>query len=159
MDSEIARIFAVHTTHRNWDSPRLVADVFLSLVQVSYPLNLSKGLGVVASDEAMLYVILSPTGPYYRMGPHPISLLAVGDTPRSWPGGTGEHKLGLNYAPGFAPQRIAAKMGYEQILWLLGDDNKITEAGAMNFFIAVQRDDGGKFKPLLLFSSVEVSLV
>lgn len=72
-----------------------------------------------------------------------IPLLAVGESVRSWPGGTGGHKLGLNYAPGFLPQRIAAKQGYEQILWLLGDDEKITEVGAMNFFVAVQREDGG----------------
>ena len=31
-----------------------------------------------------------------------------------------------------------------QILWLLGDERKITEAGAMNFFIVVKREDGGK---------------
>lgn len=100
-------------------------------------------LAVAASDYAMLYVILSPTGPYFKSGPKPISLLAVSESVRSWPGGTGGHKLGLNYAPGFLPQRIGTKQGYDQILWLLGDDKKITEAGAMNFFVIVQRDDGG----------------
>jgi len=99
-------------------------------------------LSVAASDHALLYVILSPTGPYFRSGPKPISLLAVSESVRSWPGGTGGHKLGLNYAPGFLPQRIGAKQGYDQILWLLGEDRKITEAGAMNFFVVVQRDDG-----------------
>jgi len=90
----------------------------------------------------MLYVILSPTGPYFRTGPKPISLLAVSESVRSWPGGTGGHKLGLNYAPGFLPQRIGAKEGYDQILWLLGDEKRVTEAGAMNFFAVVQREDG-----------------
>ncbi|TFK38803.1 aminotransferase [Crucibulum laeve] len=99
-------------------------------------------LGVAASDSACLYVIVSPTGPYFRGGTRPISLLAVGEHARSWPGGTGGHKLGLNYAPGFMPQRLAAKLGYEQILWLLGDDKKITEVGAMNVFVAIKRDDG-----------------
>ncbi|KAG5650720.1 hypothetical protein H0H81_011267 [Sphagnurus paluster] len=99
-------------------------------------------LGVAASDSAMMYVIMTPTGPYFKTDAKGISLLAVGSTVRSWPGGTGGHKLGLNYAPGFLPQRIAAKQGYSQILWLLGDDHKITEAGAMNFFVVVQRDDG-----------------
>ncbi|KAH9487398.1 Branched-chain-amino-acid aminotransferase, mitochondrial [Psilocybe cubensis] len=99
-------------------------------------------LGVAASDSACLYVILTPAGPYFRGTAKGIPLLAVGESVRSWPGGTGGHKLGLNYAPGFLPQRIAAKQGYEQILWLLGDDEKITEVGAMNFFVAVQREDG-----------------
>jgi branched-chain amino acid aminotransferase len=91
----------------------------------------------------MLYVILCPTGPYFRSGPKPISLLAVDEYARSWPGGTGGHKLGLNYAPGFMPQRAASKKGYDQVLWLLGPEKIITEAGAMNIFIVLKRDDGG----------------
>lgn len=102
-------------------------------------------LGVAASDHALLYVIMCPTGPYFNLGPKPISLLAEYENVRSWPGGTGAFKLGLNYAPCFEPQRRAAEMGYMQILWLLGEERRITEAGAMNFFIAVQRDDGGTF--------------
>ena len=35
------------------------------------------------------------------------------------------------------------KQGYTQILWLLGEESKITEAGAMNFFAVIKRDDGG----------------
>jgi len=61
---------------------------------------------------------------------------------RSWPGGTGEYKLGLNYTPCFRPQEEAAKKGYQQILWILGEERKITEVGQMNFFIVVKRDDG-----------------
>jgi branched-chain amino acid aminotransferase len=72
-----------------------------------------------------------------------LSLKAVGEHVRSWPGGTGGYKLALNYAPTFAPQQIAMKEGYDQILWLLND--KITEAGAMNFFAVFKRDDGGEF--------------
>ncbi|KAJ8472937.1 hypothetical protein ONZ51_g8189 [Trametes cubensis] len=97
-------------------------------------------LGVAASDSAVLYVICSPTGPYFRTGARPINLLAVNETVRAWPGGTGGYKLALNYAPTFKPQQYAAKLGYDQCLWLLGE--KITEAGAMNFFVVVQREDG-----------------
>lgn len=89
----------------------------------------------------MLFVILSPSGPYFRGGFKPIALAAVHESVRSWPGGTGGHKLGVNYSPGFLPLRIAAKAGYDQILWLLGEDRKVTEAGAMNFFVVVKRED------------------
>ncbi|RDB27397.1 Branched-chain-amino-acid aminotransferase, mitochondrial [Hypsizygus marmoreus] len=99
-------------------------------------------LGVAASDSAMIYVILTPAGLYFKGDAKGIPILAVGHSVRSWPGGTGGHKLGLNYAPGFLPQKIAAKQGYSQVLWLFGDDSRITEAGAMNFFVVVQRDDG-----------------
>ena len=27
--------------------------------------------------------------------------------------------------------------------WLLGDEDRVTEVGAMNFFMAVKADDGG----------------
>ncbi|TEB29331.1 branched-chain amino acid aminotransferase II [Coprinellus micaceus] len=97
-------------------------------------------LGVTASDSACLYVVATPTGPYFKGKARAVSLLAVNENVRAWPGGTGGHKLGLNYAPGFLPQREAAKKGYDQILWLLED--RITEVGAMNVFVVVKRDDG-----------------
>lgn len=100
----------------------------------------------------MLYVIVSPTAPSATggMGNKPLGLLAVSDTVRAWPGGTGGHKLGLNYAPGLLSQQLGKKQGYDQNLWLLGDDKKIMEVGTMNFFIVVQRDDGGEgsFAPI-----------
>lgn len=99
------------------------------------------GLGVTASDSALLYVICSPTGPYFRSSARQLSLLAIGETVRAWPGGTGGYKLALNYAPTLKPQQIAEQQGYNQVLWLLGE--KVCEAGAMNFFAVVKRDDGG----------------
>ncbi|KAG9076064.1 hypothetical protein FS749_012195 [Ceratobasidium sp. UAMH 11750] len=100
-------------------------------------------IGVAASTHACLYVICSPTGPYFPTGYKPISLWAEQDAVRSWPGGTGAYKLGINYAPCFKPQREAAKKGYQQILWILGESQQITEAGQMNFFVVFRRDDGG----------------
>jgi len=100
---------------------------------------------VTASDKALLYVVLTPTGPYFKAagGAKGISLLAVSETVRSWPGGTGAYKLGLNYAPGFKPQQEALKRGYQQILWLLEEDGqpRITEVGAMNVFCVVKTGD------------------
>ena len=96
---------------------------------------------MIASDHAMLYILASPTGPYFR-GMEAVSLLAVSESVRAWPGGTGGHKVAGNYSPGFLPQRGAAEQGYDQILWLFGEDKRITEAGAMNFFVVLKRDDG-----------------
>lgn len=75
----------------------------------------------------------------------------MGESVRAWPGGTGGHKLGVNYAPGFLPQRHALTKGYEQILWLLGKEEKVTEVGAMNFFVAAK---GEKENGELLCSSL-----
>ncbi|KAJ1310769.1 hypothetical protein OPQ81_009290 [Rhizoctonia solani] len=98
-------------------------------------------IGVAASTHACLYVICSPTGPYFPTGYKPVSLWAEQDAVRSWPGGTGAYKLGINYAPCFKPQREAAQKGYQQILWILGEDQRITEVGQMNFFVVFKRDD------------------
>lgn len=56
------------------------------------------GLGVGASTDILLFVIMSPVGPYYKTGFKPIKLLATTTDVRAWPGGTGEYKLGSNYA-------------------------------------------------------------
>jgi branched-subunit amino acid aminotransferase/4-amino-4-deoxychorismate lyase len=42
-------------------------------------------------------------------------------------GGTGDAKIGGNYAPGIMPQLQVAKDGYQQILWLFGQNMNITE--------------------------------
>ena len=99
---------------------------------------------------------MCPTGPYFPGGLKPISLLAEYENVRSWPGGTGAFKLGLNYAPCFKPQKKAAGEGCDQILWLLedGGERKVTEAGAMNFFIVVEREDKGQI--LHCFSPLDV---
>ncbi|PVF95766.1 branched-chain amino acid aminotransferase II [Serendipita vermifera] len=121
-------------------------------------------MGVVASSHATLFTIVSPTGPFFKDNDparpvKPVSLYASYDHVRAWPGGTGAFKLGGNYAPCFMPQVHAAKEGYQQILWLLGDSKKeisqeeikadskrpemrITEAGQMNFFAVLVREDG-----------------
>ncbi|KAH0832270.1 aminotransferase [Lanmaoa asiatica] len=96
-------------------------------------------LGTAASDHALLYILACPSGSYFQ---HPISLLAVSEVVRAWPGGTGEYKVGGNYAPGFLPQREAAAQGYDHVLWLFGKDRQVTEGGAMNIFVVLKRASG-----------------
>jgi branched-chain amino acid aminotransferase len=96
-------------------------------------------LGLGASDHAILCIFGCPCRPYFS---RPISLLAVSDAVRAWPGGTGGHKIACNYSPTFLPHREATAQGYDQVLWLFGEDRKVTEAGVMNVMIVVKRPDG-----------------
>ena len=89
----------------------------------------------------MLWVMAAPMGPYIGVG-RPLSLFAATDTVRAWPGGTGEHKIATNYGPTLGPHSEVQAAGYDMNLWLLGD--KITEAGVMNIFVVLKRDDGGE---------------
>lgn len=104
-------------------------------------------LGVNQTSDALLFVITSPVGPYYKTGFKPVSLEADPEKVRAWPGGTGQFKLGGNYAPGIKPQMEAAKRGYQQNLWLFGEQGWLTEVGTMNLFVAVKGDGGGKCAP------------
>lgn len=104
----------------------------------------SVGLGVNWPDKALLYVIASPVGPYYKTGFKAVSLEATDDAVRAWPGGVGNKKLGANYAPCIVPQRQAAERGYQQNLWLFGEEKNITEVGTMNFFAVFKDSKTGK---------------
>ncbi|KAK9461696.1 aminotransferase [Lipomyces oligophaga] len=98
-------------------------------------------LGVSPPKSALLYVIMSPVGPYYATGFKAVRLEATDYAIRAWPGGVGDKKLGSNYAPGILPQRMAASRGYQQNLWLFGDEGYITEVGTMNAFFVFKNGE------------------
>ncbi|KAK9695961.1 branched-chain-amino-acid transaminase bat2 [Basidiobolus ranarum] len=104
----------------------------------------SEFLGVGPSDRAMLFAICCPVGPYYKTGFKAVSLQATVDKIRAWPGGTGDAKIGGNYAPGILPQINAMKKGFQQNLWLFGKDNELTEVGTMNCFVFLENEHGEK---------------
>ncbi|GAA5928014.1 uncharacterized protein JCM15063_006058 [Sporobolomyces koalae] len=99
-------------------------------------------LGVGPSTEVLLFVICSPVAKYYSSGAKPISLLCSSRSVRAWPGGTGDCKFGSNYGPCVAPQIEAAQQGYQQVLWVFGEDDEWTEVGMMNAFVVLRLPDG-----------------
>jgi len=101
-------------------------------------------LGVAAATTAELFVLLSPTGPYFATGLKPVNLLADPRYVRAWPGGSGYSKMGSNYGPTLWISQIAAQHNCQQALWLFGPDEEITEVGAMNIFAFFQHSDGRK---------------
>ncbi|KAH0386895.1 branched-chain amino acid aminotransferase II, partial [Aureobasidium melanogenum] len=64
------------------------------------------------------------------------------DSIRAWPGGFGYAKLGANYGPSLVGQGEARARGYDQILWLFGNNASVTEAGASNFFVVWKTKEG-----------------
>lgn len=101
-------------------------------------------LGVGPPGSALFFLIASPVGPYYKTGFKAVSLEATSNYVRAWPGGTGDKKLGGNYAPCIVPQLEAASRGYQQNLWLFGEEGYITEVGTMNLFTAWINEAGEK---------------
>jgi branched-subunit amino acid aminotransferase/4-amino-4-deoxychorismate lyase len=94
--------------------------------KVSDPISFSSS-GVGPSSKAMIFVITCPVGPYYKTGFAAVSLSATSHYVRAWPGGTGDAKVGGNYAPGIRPQIEVGKQGYQQNLWLFGPNDNLTE--------------------------------
>lgn len=101
-------------------------------------------LGITPPDRALLFVICSPVGPYYKTGFKAVKLEATDYATRAWPGGCGDKKLGANYAPCVLPQLQAAERGYQQNLWLFGPEKNITEVGTMNCFFVFRDSKTGK---------------
>jgi len=98
-------------------------------------------LGVSGATDVKLFVICSPCGPYYPGGFKPVKLFADTEYVRAWPKGMGNKKYGGNYGPTILPQAQAAAQGYQQILWLFGEDHVVTEAGAMNVFFFLKKKE------------------
>lgn len=99
-------------------------------------------LGVSPPQDILLYVILSPVGPYYPTGFKPVSLFADTQHVRAFPGGAGGYKLGSNYGPTILPALKASQRGFQQILWLHKDS--VTEVGTMNLFCFWKNEKGEK---------------
>ncbi|XP_073931945.1 branched-chain-amino-acid aminotransferase, cytosolic isoform X2 [Castor canadensis] len=100
-------------------------------------------LGVKKPTKALLFVILSPVGPYFSSGTfNPVSLWADPKYVRAWEGGTGDYKIGGNYGACLLAQCEAAEKGCQQVLWLYGKDQQITEVGTMNLFLYWINEEG-----------------
>lgn len=92
-------------------------------------------LGVAPSENYKFMIILSPVGSYYKEGLHPVKIAVEQQYVRTVAGGTGEAKTGGNYASSLKAQEVAEEVGYSQVLWLDGKENKyIEEVGSMNIF-------------------------
>ncbi|XP_074553445.1 branched-chain-amino-acid aminotransferase, mitochondrial [Halichoeres trimaculatus] len=106
-------------------------------------IGIEPSLGVSRAGKAMIFVIIGPVGPYFATGSfNPVSLLADPSFVRAWKGGVGAYKMGGNYGPTIAVQNEAVKRGCQQVLWLYGDQEEITEVGTMNLFIYWTNKDG-----------------
>lgn len=100
-------------------------------------------LGLGPANQATLFVILSPVGSYFGAR-HSVSLLCDPRYVRATPGGCGHTKMGSNYAPTLWVQKEAEKAGCQQVLWVFGGDQEITEVGAMNIFILLRSPVTGR---------------
>ena len=93
------------------------------------------GLGVKPAKDALLIIYGSPVGAYFKAGIKPILVAIDREQDRAAPRGTGDVKVGGNYAASLLSGEKGHEMGYSNIMYLDAAEHKyIEECGACNFF-------------------------
>lgn len=101
------------------------------------PLLIGTGaqVGVKPADEYLFMVFVTPVGPYFKTGFKPSKMVVTREFDRAAPQGTGNIKVGGNYAASMRSGRIAQEGGYSAVLYLDSKEKKyIDECGPANFF-------------------------
>ena len=92
-------------------------------------------VGVKPSSEYTFIVFVTPVGPYFKGGVKPVNMLMCRDVDRAAPLGTGNIKVGGNYAASLRAIVRARDEGYGNALFLDAKEKKyIDECGPANFF-------------------------
>lgn len=92
-------------------------------------------LGVQSSKECIFMMLCSPVGAYTGGNLEPCSVVIARNHDRAATYGTGQFKLGLNYAASLPSFNIAHEQGYKAVLYLdPATHTKIDEFNSSNFF-------------------------
>lgn len=92
-----------------------------------------EALGVHASNRYLYFVIVGPSGPYFKTDGKLVRIMVARDWVRAAPGGTGSAKTGGNYAASLLAGAVAKLHGCQQVLWLDAVERRhVEEVGAMN---------------------------
>lgn len=111
-----------------------------SLYLRPYMIGVGRNLGVRPAPEYIFGVLCSPVGSYFKGGLSPVSFV-VTDRDRAAPNGTGDVKVGGNYAASLLSHQQAKDAGYADCIYLDPlTHTKIDEVGAANFF-AITKDN------------------
>ncbi len=126
------------------------------------PLLIGTGarVGVRPSDEYLFAVFVTPVGPYFKTGFNPTALVILRQYDRAAPQGTGNYKIGGNYAAGLVAGVEAHEMGYSAVLYLDPKEKKyIDEGGPANFFAVKNNTYVTPLSPSILPSITNDSLI
>ncbi len=106
------------------------------------PLLLGTGpqIGVAPANEYTFLVMVMPVGPYYKGGLKPVRALVVDEYDRAAPHGTGDIKIGGNYAASLYAHEEAKRAGYPVELYLDAKTRTFIEEFATSNFIGITKD-------------------
>ncbi|MDR2148028.1 MAG: branched-chain amino acid aminotransferase [Tannerella sp.] len=101
------------------------------------PLLIGTGaqVGVKPANEYLFMVFVTPVGPYFKTGFKPCKVCVMRGYDRAAPLGTGNVKVGGNYAASIYAGQKAVEQGYAAVLYLDPKEKKyLDECGPANFF-------------------------
>ncbi|MGG7176053.1 branched-chain amino acid aminotransferase [Clostridium paraputrificum] len=99
-----------------------------------FMIGVGNNIGVKPAPEYIFCVFCVPVGPYFKGGLTPVNFM-ISDFDRAAPFGTGQQKVGGNYAASMQPHLIASEKGFADCIYLdPATHTKIEEVGAANFF-------------------------
>ncbi|GFI62300.1 branched-chain-amino-acid aminotransferase 2 [Clostridiales bacterium] len=95
-------------------------------------------IGLHGINKAKFMIITCPVGNYYKEGIKPVKIAIEEKDVRAIRGGTGDCKVGGNYAASNRAEQEAEHNGFTQVLWLDGVHRKyIEEVGSMNVMFKI----------------------
>ncbi|MDT8428144.1 MAG: branched-chain amino acid aminotransferase [Pseudomonadales bacterium] len=101
-------------------------------------IGVGENLGLRTAKEFEFRVFVSPVGPYYKSAGLAVISLAVSDLDRAAPVGTGNYKVGANYAGGLLATKQAHDAGANEALYLDSASHRyIDEAGSANIVVVM----------------------
>lgn len=99
-----------------------------------FVIGVGENIGVAPAKEYLFVVFGIPVGSYFAGGLTPVDFCTT-DYDRAAPTGTGDVKVGGNYAASLLPHKEAVEKGYKDCIYLdAKTHSKIEEVGAANFF-------------------------
>ena len=101
------------------------------------PLLIGTGpeIGVKATTEYLFIIFVTPVGPYFKGGITPVDMMICREHDRAAPLGTGDIKVGGNYAGSLIAIKKAHDNNFANIVFLDAKEKKyIDECGPANFF-------------------------
>lgn len=97
-------------------------------------MGVGDNIGVKPATEYIFTVFCMPVGPYFSGGLKPCNFIVQDEYDRAAPLGTGQQKVGGNYAASLLAHKKAAEAGYADCIYLdPATHTKIDEVGAANF--------------------------
>ena len=100
-----------------------------------YVIGIGDNLGVGPAPEFLFGLFCCPVGAYFKAGLSPVNFMTSDEYDRAAPFGTGDVKVGGNYAASLLAHEHAASKGFADCIYLdPATHTKIEEVGAANFF-------------------------